>query len=46
MKKIEKNLLENFPKKIINTHPAILPSIYGGAGMYWKFCTSSSCKKW
>lgn len=37
MKKIEKNLLENFPKKIINTHPAILPSIYGGAGMYGHF---------
>ena len=37
MKKIEKNLLENFPKKIINTHPAILPSIYGGAGMYGSF---------
>ena len=37
MKKIEENLLKNFPKKIINTHPAILPSIYGGAGMYGSF---------
>lgn len=37
MKKIEENLLKAFPKKIINTHPAILPSIYGGAGMYGSF---------
>ncbi|RXI28104.1 phosphoribosylglycinamide formyltransferase [Aliarcobacter trophiarum LMG 25534] len=37
MKKIEENLLKFFPKKIINTHPAILPSIYGGAGMYGSF---------
>ena len=31
MKKIEKNMLKIFENKIINTHPAILPSIYGGA---------------
>lgn len=37
MKKIEKNLLNTFPNKIINTHPAILPSIYGGKGMYGRF---------
>jgi phosphoribosylglycinamide formyltransferase-1 len=37
MKKIESNLLNTFPNKIINTHPAILPSIYGGAGMYGRF---------
>lgn len=37
MKKIEKNLLKAFPNKIINTHPAILPSIYGGKGMYGHF---------
>ena len=37
MKKIEENLLKTFPHKIINTHPAILPSIYGGAGMYGSF---------
>ncbi|MDX4038641.1 phosphoribosylglycinamide formyltransferase [Aliarcobacter skirrowii] len=37
MKKIEENLLKTFPNKIINTHPAILPSIYGGAGMYGSF---------
>lgn len=37
MKKIEDNLLKTFPHKIINTHPAILPSIYGGAGMYGSF---------
>ena len=37
MKKIESNLLNSFPNKIINTHPAILPSIYGGVGMYGRF---------
>ncbi|OCL84276.1 Phosphoribosylglycinamide formyltransferase [Arcobacter porcinus] len=37
MKKIEENMLKTFPNKIINTHPAILPSIYGGAGMYGSF---------
>ena len=37
MKKIEKNMLKILENKIINTHPAILPSIYGGAGMYGHF---------
>lgn len=37
MKKIESKLLNAFPNKIINTHPAILPSQYGGKGMYGKF---------
>ena len=37
MKKIESNLLNTFPNKIINTHPTILPSIYGGKGMYGRF---------
>jgi phosphoribosylglycinamide formyltransferase 1 len=37
MKKIESNLLSAFPNKIINTHPALLPSIYGGIGMYGRF---------
>lgn len=37
MKKIESKLLRAFPNKIINTHPAILPSIYGGKGMYGSF---------
>lgn len=37
MKKIESKLLQAFPNKIINTHPAILPSIYGGKGMYGRF---------
>jgi phosphoribosylglycinamide formyltransferase-1 len=37
MKKIESKLLNAFPNKIINTHPAILPSIYGGVGMYGRF---------
>ena len=37
MKKIESKLLNAFPNKIINTHPALLPSIYGGVGMYGRF---------
>ena len=37
MKKIGSKLLSVFPNKIINTHPALLPSIYGGAGMYGRF---------
>ena len=37
MKKIESSLLSTFPNKIINTHPALLPSIYGGVGMYGRF---------
>lgn len=37
MKKIESKLLKVYPNKIINTHPAILPSIYGGVGMYGRF---------
>ena len=37
MKKIESKLLSAYPNKIVNTHPAILPSIYGGAGMYGRF---------
>ncbi len=37
MKKIESSLLTTFPNKIINTHPALLPSIYGGKGMYGRF---------
>ena len=37
MKKIESSLLTTFPNKIINTHPALLPSIYGGNGMYGRF---------
>lgn len=37
MKKIESKFLKAYPNKIINTHPAILPSIYGGVGMYGRF---------
>lgn len=37
MKKIESKLLSAFSNKIINTHPALLPSIYGGVGMYGRF---------
>jgi len=31
--KIPSNLIENYPNKIINIHPALLPK-YGGIGMY------------
>src|SRR5574344_2517347 len=44
MKKIEDNMLKTFPNKIINTHPAILPSIYGGAGMYGHFVDRKSTR--
>ena len=30
-------LISTFPEKIVNTHPALLPSIYGGKGMYGRF---------
>lgn len=30
---LPKNIIENFPDKIINIHPALLPK-YGGKGMY------------
>ncbi|RRN76914.1 phosphoribosylglycinamide formyltransferase [Pseudoxanthomonas sp. SGD-10] len=33
---VPKNLLEAFPNKIINIHPALLP-LYGGKGMYGDF---------
>ena len=36
MKKIEKNLLQTFPNKIINSHPSLLPK-FGGKGMYGRF---------
>ncbi len=31
--KVPSNLLENFPNKVINIHPALLPK-YGGKGMF------------
>lgn len=37
MKKIGSRLLDAFPNKIVNTHPALLPSSYGGKGMYGRF---------
>lgn len=37
MKKIENNLLNKYKGKIINCHPALLPSKYGGKGMYGRF---------
>jgi phosphoribosylglycinamide formyltransferase-1 len=33
MKKIHPNLIEQYPKNILNIHPALLPK-YGGEGMY------------
>lgn len=37
MKIIGSKLISSFEEKIINTHPALLPSIYGGKGMYGRF---------
>jgi phosphoribosylglycinamide formyltransferase-1 len=34
MKMIGSELIDVFPEKIVNTHPALLPSAYGGKGMY------------
>jgi len=34
--KIPENIVDHYPKKIINIHPALLPK-YGGKGMYGKF---------
>jgi phosphoribosylglycinamide formyltransferase-1 len=33
MKKLDASVVRNFPKRIINIHPALLPK-YGGEGMY------------
>lgn len=37
MKMIGPKLIDSFPNKIVNTHPALLPSQYGGKGMYGRF---------
>jgi len=37
MKMIGSTLISQFPERIVNTHPALLPSIYGGKGMYGRF---------
>ena len=37
MKMIGSDLIDSFPNKIVNTHPALLPSPYGGKGMYGRF---------
>ncbi|MGB1284777.1 MAG: phosphoribosylglycinamide formyltransferase [Polaribacter sp.] len=34
--KFPENILEHFPNKVINIHPALLPK-YGGKGMYGKY---------
>ena len=36
LKKIPQNIIEAFPNKIINIHPALLPK-YGGKGMYGQY---------
>ena len=36
MKKIDDCIIQNFPHKIFNAHPALLPK-FGGAGMYGKY---------
>ena len=36
LKKLPKELITAFPKKIVNIHPALLPA-YGGAGMYGRY---------
>ena len=35
LKKLPKEITNSYPKRIVNIHPALLPS-YGGAGMYGK----------
>jgi len=37
MKMIGPKLIGSFENKIVNTHPALLPSQYGGKGMYGRF---------
>lgn len=37
MKIIGPKLVNAFKEKIVNTHPALLPSKYGGKGMYGRF---------
>jgi len=36
MKKIDASLIEAYPNKIVNCHPALLPN-FGGKGMYGRF---------
>lgn len=36
LKKVPKTLIEAYPQRIINIHPALLPD-YGGEGMYGKY---------
>lgn len=44
MKKIEKNLLQQFENKIVNSHPALLPN-FGGKGMYGRFVHEAVIEK-
>lgn len=37
MKMITKDILTHFENKVVNTHPALLPSKYGGKGMYGRY---------
>jgi len=36
--KVSKPLLDAYPRRIVNIHPALLPK-YGGKGMYGERCT-------
>lgn len=36
LKKVPANILEAFPERVVNIHPALLPD-YGGEGMYGKY---------
>jgi phosphoribosylglycinamide formyltransferase 1 len=38
------HIINEFPNKVINIHPALLPN-YGGKGMYGMTCSSSSFRK-
>ena len=43
MKKIGLPLIEHFPNRIVNSHPALLPN-YGGEGMYGDLVHSAVIK--
>ena len=40
---IPDNVLQSFPNRIINIHPALLPK-YGGKGMYGRYVHEAVCK--
>jgi len=44
MKKIDPSLIEAYPEKIVNCHPALLPN-FGGRGMYGRFVHEAVVKE-